>query len=200
MQDNLKVSKLHCVSNPLPWKPTYSQVPRLGCRHLWGDHSFASHTSSSLPGSSFEFLCPPTLLSLNCAGLLDSSLLWCRSASLPGRRILSELEQEWLKPGEAGWTWTGPWDWRGGSSGPSTGEGGRWPEAVVEGVRVWGTDLGPCKAPGESAVPRAYCWITMLSLQCQPTHLFPQTHGEVSANCWKGTANVQVMKYSLTAV
>ena len=37
-------------------------------------------------------------------------------------------------------------------------EGERWSEAVVEGVGVWGTDLGPAKkAPGESAMPGVCC-------------------------------------------
>lgn len=49
---------------------------------------------------SFVFLCPPR--GSHCAGLPECSLLRCGSASLPGRRIRSELDQEQLKPGAGG--------------------------------------------------------------------------------------------------
>lgn len=88
---------------------------------------------------------------------------------------------------------------------------GRCPEAAVEGVGVCGADvsLGRCE-------PVQTTWVlcnakspllnndafTVLapSRQCQPTHLFLQTHTAVYANHRKGTANIRVMKCSPTAV
>lgn len=87
------------------------------------------------------------LLSLNCAGLPDSLLLRCRSASLPARRILS-VEARVVKA----------WGSRVNLNRALRLEGKstRWLEAMVEGVGVGhGQTWAHAKHLGNLAVPRA---------------------------------------------
>lgn len=189
-----------CISNlnhPLPWKVTYSQVLRQGRGHLWGDHSFAPHSNPGLPRFSFELPVSSMLLSLNCAGLPDSLLLRCRSASLPARRILSveaRVVKAWgsrvnlnralrlegkVRGGSRPW-WR-EWEW--GMDRPGLMQS------------TWG--ILQCQ---EHLLSNDAFTVLAPTQQCEPTHLFPQTHTSVCANCWKGTANAGTIKYSLTAV